>query len=178
MMQYKGSPKLILAVIIFFSKVWNLIKVYISFTKNNNVRDQANDQFGVSSRSSEDCHANGIDPSISMCDCDDDHVHGKETCCHDNTRCGDDEEEDEIYYYSDSESEENYALHPCCDDDYKGEKESRWEDVWTASASGFSDVKCEQRETLFDRPTPSPQNAPGQNNFEPENSFWPLQEIQ
>ena len=174
MMQYKKSPELILAVIFFFSKVWNLIKFYISFTKNNNVTDQADDQFEVSSRSSEDYHTNGIDPSISMCGRVDDHFHGKEACCDENARCDDDEEEDEIYYFSDSESEGSFPPHPCCDGDYKGEEESRWEDVWSASPSGFSEVKCQQRETLSEIPTLSPQNIPGQNNFEPENIFQKL----
>ena len=171
MMQCKKSPELILAVFFFISKVWNWIKIFVKFTSNDVKSHQTTGQFSDSSRNSGDCHTNDNKPSPSVCEGDDHHLHGEEACCDDDRHCDDEKEEDESYFFSDSDSDNASSLHPYFEDDCEDEKESSWSEAWSASASGFPDMKCQQRETLFDHASYSPPNISGQNNFVPESVF-------
>ena len=158
-------------------KVWDWIKIYVNFTNKDDNSHQIGSQFRASSRNSEDCDTDDNDSSTPRDHCDAGHFLGKEACYNNDRHCDDEEEESEIYFFSDSESEGEIASHSDCDGDCESHEESRWEETWAASPSGFSDLKCQQRETLSDHLKHFPQNGPGQNNFVSENIFQKEEKI-
>ena len=173
MMQFEKRPELILGFILFLSKVWDWIKIYVNFTNNGDGSHQIESQLRASSRDSEDCDTKDNESPTPRHDGDHSHLLGEEACHDNDHHCDDEEEEDESYFFSDSDSEAGFAPNSCCDNDCEDHKENRcrWEDTWAASPSGFSDVKCQQQETLFDHFKHFPQNGQRHNNFASENVF-------